>query len=122
MRKLILWSVFFGALHGVSHPAFANVTPNFTRGTMTSNTESTTTVSETYLITEYSTGSSYTMSGTNITWQGTPALGMEYSQMTPGASTQFSETHLGPGISSVTEMSRTTVTDSITNSVSVFTQ
>ena len=33
---------------------------------MTSTTEATTTVTEAYLITEYSTGSSYTMSGTNI--------------------------------------------------------
>ena len=122
MRKLILWSVLFGALHGVSHPAFANVTPNFTRGTMTSRTESTTTVAEAYLITEYSTGTSYTMSGTNITWQGTPGPGVNYSQVTPGMSTQFSESYLGPGVSSITELTRTTVTDSITDSVSVFTQ
>ncbi len=122
MRKLILWSAFFGALLGVSYSASANTTPNFTRGTMTSRTESTTTVSEAYLITEYSTGTSYTMSGTNITWQGTPGPGVNYSQVTPGAATQFSESYLGPGISSITELTRTTVTDSITNSVSVFTQ
>lgn len=122
MRKLILWSVLFGALHGVSYSASANTTPNFTRGTMTSNTTSTTTVSEAYLITEYSTGTSYTMSGTNITWQGTPGPGVNYSQVTPGMSTQFSESYLGPGVASITELTRTTVTDSITNSVSVFTQ
>lgn len=122
MKKLILWSAFFGALLGVSQSALANTTPNFTRGTMTSTTESTTTVSEAYLITEYSTGTSYTMSGTNIQWQGTPGPEVNYSQVTPGISTQFSETYLGPGISSITELTRTTVTDSITNSVSVFTQ
>jgi len=122
MKKLILWSTLFGSLHGVSYSAFANITPNFTRGTMTSNTESTTTVTEAYLITEYSTGTSYTMSGTNITWEGTPAPGVNYSQVTPGMSTQFSETYLGSGISSITDMTRTTVTESITSSVSVFTQ
>ena len=102
-------------------PAHA-VTPNFTRGTMTSNTESTTTVTENIVVTEYSTGTSYTMSGTNITWEGTPGLGVDYSIVDPGQATQFTETYLGEGISTVTNITRTTVTDSVTNSVSVFTQ
>ena len=122
MKRALLWGTLLGVLHGVAQPALANTTPSFTRGTMTSNTTSTVTVTEAYLITEYSTATSYTMSGTNITWEGTPGLGVNYQQVTPGASTQFSETYLGPGISSITELTRTTVTDSITNSVSVFTQ
>ena len=98
------------------------VTPSFTRGTQNSRTESTTTVTEAYEIVEYSTGSSYTMSGTNIQWNGQPGLDANYSQIVPGAATQFSETVLGPGISSTTNFTRTTVVDSVTTSISVFTQ
>ena len=98
------------------------MTPSFTRGTQNSRTESTTTVTETYEVIEYSTGTSYTMSGTNIQWSGNPGLDTNYSQMVPGAATQFSETVLGPGISQTSNFTRTTVIDSITTSVSVFTQ
>ena len=123
MRDAILAGLFLGIIHGMTLPANANsVTPSFTRGTMTSNTDSTTTVTETYNIVEYSTGSSYTMSGTNITWEGTPARGVEYTQVIPGAATQFSETWLGPGVSKETQLTRTTTVTSVTNSVSVFTQ
>ena len=102
--------------------AHANVTPSFTRGTMTSRTESTTTVSEAYEIVEFSTGSSYTMSGTNIQWTGKPTLESNYTQVVPGAATQFTETVLGPGISTTTNFTRETVVESVTNSTSVFTQ
>ena len=103
-------------------PEAEAMTPTFTRGTQNSRTESTTTVTETYEIIEYSTGSSYTMSGTNIQWNGIPGVDANYSQIVPGAATQFSETILGPGISSTTNFTRTTVIDSITNTTSVFTQ
>ena len=102
--------------------AHAQLTPSFTRGTMTSRTESTTTVSEAYEIVEFSTGSSYTMSGTNIQWTGQPSLNANYTQIVPGAATQFSETVLGPGISTTTNFTRETVVESVTNSTSVFTQ
>jgi len=102
-------------------PAHA-MTPSFTRGTQTSRTESTTTVSEAYEIVEYSTGSSYTMSGTNIQWSGQPGPTANYTMIVPGASTQFSETTLGPGISSTTNFTRETVIQSVTTSTSVFTQ
>ena len=98
------------------------VTPSFTRGTQNSRTESTTTVTETYEIVDYSTGTSYTMSGTNIQWSGNPGLDTNYSQMIPGAATQFSETILGPGISQTTSFTRNTTIESVTTSVSVFTQ
>ena len=98
------------------------MTPGFTRGTQNSRTESTTTVAETYEIVEYSTGTSYTMSGTNIQWSGNPGLDTNYSQMVPGAATQFSETVLGPGVSSTTNFTRNTTIESVTTSVSVFTQ
>jgi hypothetical protein len=98
------------------------MTPSFTRGTQTSRTESTTTVAETYEIVEYSTGTSYTMSGTNIQWSGQPGPNANYTQIIPGGATQFSETLLGPGISTETNFTRTTTIESVTNSISVFTQ
>ncbi len=103
-------------------PAAHAVTPSFTRGTQNSRTESTTTVAETYEIVEYSTGTSYTMSGTNIQWTGQPGPNANYTMMVPGAATQFTETILGPGIATETNFTRTTTIDSVTTSTSVFTQ
>ena len=102
--------------------AHANVTPSFTRGTMTSRTESTTTVTEAYEIVEFSTGTSYTMSGTNIQWTGKPGPKANYTQVSPGAATQFTETILGPGVASTTNFTRNTVVNSVITSTSVFTQ
>ena len=115
-----LWAVPLAII--LPTAAEANTVPNFTRGTMTSHTESSTTVTETYKIVEYSTATSYTMSSRNITWTGTPGLNTGYSQVIPGCTTQFSETYLGPGIASVTDLTRTTTTTSFTDSISVFTQ
>ena len=103
-------------------PALASTAPTFTRGTMTSRTESFTRVSETYNIVEYSTGSSYTMTGTNVQWQGKPQLGTVYTQVIPGCATQFTESYLGPGLASETNFTRVTEITSVTDSVSVFTQ
>jgi hypothetical protein len=104
-------------------PAMANtVVPNFTRGTITATTESTSKVMETIRQVEYTTGTSYTVTGTNINIPGTPKQGASYSVMTQGAPFQFSETYLGPGVAKETWIDRTTETQSTTNSVSVFTQ
>ena len=100
----------------------ASVVPNFTRGTVTSETTSRTEVTEIINVVEYSTGTSYTVSGTNINIPTTPFPGAEYTLITPGEAFQFSETILGPGISSETSIERTTITDSFTTSISVFTQ
>jgi hypothetical protein len=96
--------------------------PNFTRGTITSETKSHTEIIETIRQVEYATGESYTVTGTNINIPGTPQRGAGYSIVTPGAPFQFSETYLGPGIAKETWIERTTTTDSTTNSMSVFTQ
>ena len=110
-------------LLGFSCPALAeSVVPNFTRGTITSETKSHTEIIETIKQIEYSTGTSYTVTGTNINIPGTPKPGTNYTIITPGAPFQFSETILGPGISKETWIDRTTKTDSTTNSISVFTQ
>ena len=114
--------LLFVILFAVGLPAGASSVPTFTRGTMTSTTTSFTTVTETYNIVDYSTGSSYTMSGQNIQFSGKPRVGANYSQAVPGLATQFSESSLGPGISRVTNFTRTTTIDSTTQSLSVFTQ
>ena len=104
-------------------PAYSEqVVPNFTRGTITATTETSTKIIETIRQVEYTTGTSYTVTGTNINIPGTPSPGMSYSIMNNGAPFQFSETYLGPGVAKETWIDRTTEQKSTTNSVSVFTQ
>ena len=106
-------------VHGT---AAKSVTPSFTTGTVTSHTESTQTVNESILQTDYQTGFTYTVTGTNINIPASPKVGTAYSQVTAGQAFQFSETYFGPGVSRVTEIERTTTTTSVTDSLSVFTQ
>ena len=120
LRDAVIAGLLLGMAHGMA--ASASSVPTFTRGTMTSRTTSFTSVTETYNIVEYSTGNSYSMTGNNITVQGKPGLGATYRQTVPGQATQFSETSLTPGISRVTNFTRTTTIDSVTESLSVFTQ
>ena len=104
-------------------PVYAEqVVPNFTRGTINATTESTTRIVETIRQVEYTTGESYTVTGTNINIPGVPERGAGYSIMTQGAPFQFSETYLGPGVAKETWIDRTTETQSTTTSISVFTQ
>ncbi len=104
-------------------PAYAeSVVPNFTRGTINATTESTTKVIETIRQVEYTTGESYTVTGTNINIPSIPQRGANYTIMEQGASFQFSETYLGPGVAKETWIDRTTETQSTTTSISVFTQ
>lgn len=113
--------LILGALHGASASA-APVAPSFTTGTVTSRTESTTTVKEVINQIDYTTGSSYTVSGTNIDFEGTPSLDTPYEIAVPGGAFQFSETHLGHGIARETYIERDTTIFSVTESTSVFTQ
>jgi hypothetical protein len=104
-------------------PVYAeSIVPNFTRGTINATTESTTKVVEAIRQVEYTTGESYTVTGTNINIPGTPHKDANYSIMTQGAPFQFSETYLGPGVAKETWIDRTTETESTTTSISVFTQ
>lgn len=120
MRNITLGLV---AVLGVISPSYAGpVTPNFTSGTITSETKTRTEVIEAIRQVEYSTGTSYTVTGTNINIPGTPAPGMNYTIQTQGAPFQFSETHLTPGVAKETWIDRKTTEDSITNTISVFTQ
>ena len=104
-------------------PAYAeSVVPNFTRGTINATTESTTLIVETIRQVEYSTGTSYTVTGTNINIPDTPSPGANYTIIDQGAPFQFSETYLGTGLAKETWIDRTTETNSTTTSISVFTQ
>jgi hypothetical protein len=120
LSKAIVVSLTLGTLHG---PAYsAPVTPSFTTGTVTSHSETTTLVTERIRQIDYMTGSQYTVTGTNIAWDGPPAPGANYTLVVPGQAFQFSETYLGPGESSLTEIDRTTTSTTVTDSISVFTQ
>ena len=112
--------LILGALHGAAQAA--PVTPSFTTGTVTSHSETTTIVTESIKQIDYMSGSQYTVSGTNITWDGPPVPGANYVQTIPGEAFQFSESYLGPGESRLTEIERVTNSTTITDSVSVFTQ
>lgn len=119
----IIMGGLLGVLHGFSQPVHsASVVPNFTRGTVNSETTSTTTVVETIRQIEYTTGESYTVTGTNINIPTNPGRGSTYTIRDQGAPFQFSETYLGPGIATETQIDRTTTTESFTTSLSVFTQ
>lgn len=99
-----------------------SVVPNFTRGTVTSTTTTKTEFTETIRQIEYTTGTSYTVTGTNINIPGNPKPGANYTIQNQGQPFQFSETILGPGIAKETWIDRTTTQESVTNSLSVFTQ
>lgn len=117
----IILGGLLGVLHGFSQPVNA-ATPAFTRGTVTSDTTSTTTVVESIRQVDYTTGESYTVSGSNIIMPDNPGPDSVYAIQNQGAPFQFSETYLGPGIAAETSIDRTTTIESFTTSVSVFTQ
>ena len=117
MKTAILMGLLLGMMHGAAH---AQTTPQFTTGTSTSRTESKQTITETFIIESFSTADSYTMTSTNIEWDGPPRVGANYTQIDPGAPTQFTETVMIPGLTERTELVRTTTIDSVTTTTSVF--
>ena len=125
------------------------VVPNFTQGSMTSHTETTSTVTETINSMDYNTGWQYVVTGTNIdangdltptgagsvnatqvtldgvtsTWNGLNLTDRpEFSIVTPGAAFQFTESYQGPGLSNHTVIQRSTTINSVTDTTSTFTQ
>jgi len=99
-----------------------SVVPNFTRGTVTSTTTTKTELTESIRQVDYTLGSSYTVTGTNINIPSNPHSGANYTIQTQGAPFQFSEILLGPGVARETWIERKTYQESVTNSLSVFTQ
>jgi len=65
--------------------------------------------------------STSTIDGVNSTWTGIGTK-VNFTQTTPGAAFQFSETYLGPGLSNQTIIQRTTEIESITDTQSIFSQ
>ena len=125
------------------------VVPNFTQGSMTSHTETTSTVTETINSMDYNTGCQYVVTGTNVesngnltptgadsinatnvtldgvtsTWNGLNLQDRpEFSIVTPGAAFQFTESYQGPGLSNHTVIQRSTTINSVTDTTSTFTQ
>ena len=145
MKRVFAMAVGAVVLANVRTVSAVPVVPNFTQGSMTSNTETTSTVSETINSMNYNTGYEYVITGTNIehdgdtisapsttgnsntlngvtsTWTG---LDLEnkpnFSIETQGADFQFVEAYSGPGLSNHTIIQRTTTINSVTNTTSTF--
>ena len=136
-------------LSGTGAARAVPVVPNFTQGSMTSHTETTSTVTETINSMDYNTGWQYVVTGTNVesngnltptgansinatqvtldgvtsTWNGLNLTDRpDFTIVTPGAAFQFTESYQGPGLSNHTVIQRTTTINSVTDTTSTFTQ
>ena len=119
------------------------VVPNFTQGSMTSHTETTSKITETINSMDYSTGYQYSATGSGVTASGnlSPGTGSNnvtingvtsswtgvtskptFTQTTPGAAFQFTETYSGPGLQNHTIIQRVTEVTSVTDTTSIFQQ
>ena len=124
------------------------MTPQFSSGTLNSRQEVKSVVVENIVSVDYTSGYQYTVSGTGIEpvngdmispkatllnaqtvdgvtfqWTGVDASTKpDWKLTTPGGSFNFSESLLTPSLSNVTNINRTTTTESIVESVSVFLQ
>jgi len=146
MRKLLLILLFYGL------PSYAQpVTPNFTSGTMSSTTNTTTSISESIVSTDYFGNSyEYSVTGVGISTDGGVApnttdvtrtingetqtyTGLDLStgnkpvftltSPTSGAAFQYSESYRGPGgVSNITTITRQIESESVITSTSVFSQ
>ena len=137
--------VVVSALANVQTAMSVPVVPNFTQGSMTSNTETTSTVSETINSMNYDTGYQYVITGTNVQHDGTTISAPNttgnsntlngvtstwtnldinnkpnFTITTPGEAFQFTESYSGPGLSNHTIIQRTTTIQSVTNTTSTF--
>jgi hypothetical protein len=143
-QEAIGLGLILGVIHGLVQPAYSvPVVPNFTQGSMTSHTETTSTVTETINSIDYNTGYQYSVTGSGISASGnlSPGTGANnitiegvtsswtginsrptFTQTTPGAAFQFTETYQGPGLSNQTIIQRTTEIQSVTDTTSIFTQ
>ena len=143
-QEAISLGLILGVIHGLVQPAYSvPVVPNFTQGSMTSHTETTSTVTETINSIDYNTGYQYTVTGSGISASGnlSPGTGANnvtiegvtpswtgitsrpnFTQTTPGGAFQFTETYQGPGLSNQTIIHRTTEIQSVTDTTSIFTQ
>jgi len=122
------------------------VVPNFSSGTMSSTTRTTQNVTETIVSSDFNTGHTYSINGTNIAIDGATIspppsetnqtvngvtytwTGADLEQKpnvtiaNPGQAFQYAESYIGPGLSNMTTINRTTVLESVTETTSVFSQ
>ena len=122
------------------------VVPNFSSGTMSAVTRTTQNVTETIVSSDFNTGHTYTINGTNLAIDGATLspppsetvqtingvsytwTGADLNQKpnvtiaSPGQAFQYAESYIGPGLSNMTTINRTTVIDSTTETTSVFSQ
>ena len=141
MKKLLLLLILLIPAKAVAVP----VVPNFSSGTMSAVTRTTSIVTETISSHDYNTGHTYTLNGTGISIDGnispSPATttqainGTNYTWTganltnkptvtltTQGNPFQFVESYTGPGLSNITNITRTTNIESVTETASVFSQ
>ena len=110
------------------------VVPNFSQGVVSSHTESKTIVKESIVSESYRTGFEYTVSGTGVEptsgivspSAGTNTLNFSsrssWKQTVPGAAFQFAETFQGPGLIEKVIIDRETITETVIDSTSTFSQ
>ena len=128
MKRLILLLL-------LPSPAVAvPVIPNFSQGIVSSHTESKTIVKESIVSESYRTGFEYTVSGTGVEptsgivspSAGTNTLNFSsrssWKQTVPGAAFQFAETFQGPGLIEKVIIDRETITETVIDSTSTFSQ
>ena len=145
MRKVLVLVAGAFVLVSARTAIAVPVVPNFTQGSMTSNTETTSTVVETINSMNYDTGYELVITGTNIqhdgatisspsttgnsntlngvtsTWTGLDLNNKpNFTLTTPGEAFQFTESYSGPGLSNHTIIQRTTTIQSVTNTTSTF--
>ena len=145
MKKYLVLIVGVFVLANARTATAVPVVPNFTQGSMTSNTETTSPVTETIHSMNYDTGYQYVITGTNIQHDGntisSPSTtgnsntlngvtstwtGLDHTQkpnftmVTPGDPFQFTESYSGPGLKNHTIINRTTTIQSVTNTTSTF--
>jgi hypothetical protein len=141
LKEAIGLGLILGAFHGAAQAV--PVVPNFTQGSMTSHTETTQKITETINSMDYNTGYQYSVTGSGISASGnlSPGTGTNnvtidgvtstwtginskptFTQTTPGAAFQFTETYQGPGLSQQTIIQRTTEVTSVTDTTSIFSQ
>ena len=145
MKRLLVLTAVATVLASARTAVAVPVVPNFTQGSMTSNTETTSTVTEVINSMNYDTGYELVITGTNIqhdgntisspsttgnsntlngvtsTWTGLDLNNKpNFTLTTPGDAFQFTESYSGPGLSNHTIIQRTTTIQSVTNTTSTF--
>ena len=134
-------------LNGWQKPVIAvPVVPNFSSGSMSAVTRTTQNITESIVSTDYNTGHSLSITGTNLEIDGSTLLpdpttvtqtvngttyqwtGADLTTMpnvsirNAGAAFQMNQSYQGPGLSNITNITRTTQVESVTETTSTFSQ